>query len=309
MKRIISRFVAWPSALVLALLLFLAQPRMAKADDVQVIVCTVADFVCPVANTFANEGFLYTPGNLLLPNTYTIQNVNLGGPGFLDPDNFFNSFSATYVTADVAGKWIYLWGTATVSMKQDLADEAKLLGVANLYVDVALRQNYVTAAGTWAFNEGLSGNCDMNAMAGAGVAFQGQVNGANLPVIGAPGDCAASPFSFTNGPTLQGLGKVTQLIGGIEYQFSAAGNYPETITLPFGSEFPDPAINFNDPNNPLNFITNADIPADLTLVANAPEPASWMLLASALGAIALLTKARRVGGNKHGLGTARRILS
>ena len=290
MMRTIGRLVARPSALVWAFPLFLAQPRVAKADDVQVIVCTVADFVCPVANTFANEGFLYTPGNLLLPNTYTIQNVNLGGPGFLDPDNFFNSFSATYVTADVAGRWIYMWGTATVSMKQDLADEANLLGVKNLYVDVALRQNYVTKPGTWSFNEGLAGNCDMNAMPGAGVAFQGQVNGANLPVIGGAGDCAGSPFAFTNGPTLQGVGTVTQLIGGVEYQFSAAGNYPETITLPFGSEFPDPAINFNDPNNPLNFITNTDIPPGLTLVANVPEPASWMLLGSALGAIALLRR-------------------
>jgi hypothetical protein len=291
MNRTIQRLIACPSALVLVSSLFLAQPRKAKADDVQIIVCTVAAFVCPIANTYANEGFLYTPGNLLFANTYTIQNVQLGGLGFADPDAFFNTFNATYVTADVAGKWIYMWGTATVTVNANVMAQAAAQGIQNLYVDVALRQNYVTTPGLWAFTEGLSANCDANAMGGASVAFQGQVNGSNLPVVGFPNDCVISPFFLIpTSPTSQTVGGITQLIGGVEYAFPVAGNYPETITLPFGSEFPDPAINFNDPNNPLNFITDADIPPGLTLVANTPEPSTWTLLGTGITALALLRK-------------------
>jgi hypothetical protein len=290
MNRTTPRLTAWSSALALVSSLFLTQPRPAKADDIQIIVCTVAAFVCPVGNTFANEGFLYVPGNTLLANTYTIQNVNLGGPGFLDPNNFFNTFSATYVTADVGGKWIYLWGTATVTVNQNLAAKAAQLGIQNLYIDVALRQDYVTTPGLWTFNEGLSGSCDANAIAGnATVAFQGQINGFNMPVIAVPNICALSPFSLVPAsPTLQTVGGITQLIGGVEYSFPANGNYPETITLPFGDEFPDPAINFNDPNNPDNFITNTDIPPGLTLVAITPEPSTWTLLGSGIATLALL---------------------
>ena len=98
------KLLAWPFALAMVSTLFVTQPRTARADDVQIIVCTVAAFVCPVANTFANEGFLYIPNNLLTPNTYTVQNIN----GVADPDGFFNAFTATYVTADLGGKYIYL---------------------------------------------------------------------------------------------------------------------------------------------------------------------------------------------------------
>jgi hypothetical protein len=269
-----SKPVAWPSCILLCFALFLGQTRHANADDVAIVICDVAAFSCPAADIVGNSLFQLIPNNLLGPNQYTVQSVVYNANGI--------DLNATFVTADSRGTYIYAWGTATVTATGAVAGD---------FLDVSIRQSYVTVPGTWAFGEMLTGSCDANAIgSAASVGFQGQVNAVNLPVIGPPGDCSLSPFSYTAGGILRGLGSITQMIGGVQYAFPEGGAYNETITLPFGDDYPDPTINFNDPNNPDNFITDTDIPAGFTEIANSPEPSTWYLVGSGIGALALLRK-------------------
>ncbi|HXB69219.1 MAG TPA: PEP-CTERM sorting domain-containing protein [Candidatus Acidoferrales bacterium] len=64
----------------------------------------------------------------------------------------------------------------------------------------------------------------------------------------------------------------------------------QRITLPWGDDFPDPTLNFNDPNNPQNFITNTDIPPGFTNAI--PEPGTFTLLGGALSAVVLWRRRR-----------------
>ncbi len=70
-----------------------------------------------------------------------------------------------------------------------------------------------------------------------------------FPATAPPGNFVANA-----GPVGKTVGAVTTMVAGAQFAF-AAGNFPQSIALPFGDDFPDPAINFNDPNNPDNYIT------------------------------------------------------
>jgi hypothetical protein len=188
-----------------------------------------------------------------------------------------------------------MWGTGTATANAGMAGD---------YLDLSIRQNYVTAPGLWSFSEILSGTCDANAAGNpATVGLQGQVNGNNLAALGALGDCAGTPFTYSAVPAgLVTVGSVTQMIAGVQYFFPAGGGaaFPESITLPFGDDFPNPSITFNDPNNPFNFVTNTDIPISLTQQSNAPEPDTLALTglgALALAAAGLRGSRRRAKGN------------
>jgi hypothetical protein len=262
-----KKSVSWPSSALLGVMFLFAHSHMARAEDIAVVICDVAAFSCPADDIVDGSLAQLIYGNVLGANRYIVQSIN-----YADPLGDA-TFTGTFVTADSAGKYIYAWGTGVATGNAAVAGD---------YLDVSFRQNYATVPGLWSFSEMLSGSCDANAMAApASVGFQGQVNGANLSVIGPPNDCAASPFTYSAGPFLKSVGRVTQLLGGVQYFFPVGGNYPETITLPFGDDFPDPSINFNDPNNPFNFITNTDIPQGFTQQPNVPEPSTlgYVLLA------------------------------
>jgi hypothetical protein len=84
------------------------------------------------------------------------------------------------------------------------------------------------------------------------------------------------------------------MLAGAQFFFAPGGAFQQTITLPFGDDFPNPSINFNDPNNPDNFITNVDIPQGFTEQANTPEPSYVVLLVGGMFGLALL-RMRRAG--------------
>jgi hypothetical protein len=257
----------YPAALWLGLSLFVALPRAAQAEDVAIVICDVAQFSCPEGDIVAGSLFQLIPNNLLRANRYIVQPINYVDPGFA-------SFSGTFVTADAGGKFIYAWGTGTATVTAAMS---------NLYLDVSFRQNYVTVPGVWSFGEMLNANCDANAVAdSSSIGFQGQVNGANLPTLGPQGDCAGTNIVASAGPFTKTVGTVTTMLAGAQFFFPAGGNFNQSITLPFGDDFPDPSINFNDPNNPLNFITNLDIPDGFTQDANTPEPSYVVLLAAGM---------------------------
>ncbi len=274
--------VGWVAGL-LGLTLFTAQ--MGRAEDVALVICDVAQFSCPEGDIVGASLAQLIPNNLLGPNRYIVQNVNYADPGGLA------TFNGTFVTADAGGKFIYAWGTGTATGNA---------GMAGLYLDVSIRQRYVTVPGLWGFSEMLNANCDANAQAAASsIGFQGQVNGANLPVLGTPGDCAGGGGAVvaSAGPFSKTVGGITTMIAGAQFLF-AAGGFPQQITLPFGDDFPDPSINFNDPNNPLNFITNTEIPTGFTKDANVPEPRYLAVMGVGICVMALLRIRRRLSGRQ-----------
>jgi hypothetical protein len=257
-KRILS-----PAALLLGLTFFIGLPRSAKALDVAVVICDVSMFSCPADDIVPGSLFQFIPNNILGSNKYIVQGAGADG------------FTGTFVTADSGGLYIYAWGTGTAT--SNALDAGK-------YLDVSIRQNYSTVpsrlSGTWTFGESLSATCDAAAQgAGASIAAQGQVNGSNLAVLGTLGDCAAGGVVASAGGYKFNVGGVTQMLDGASFLMPAAG---ETITLPFGDDFPNPDINNG------GFITNTDIPSGFTQQANTPEPSAlafmalWICLAAYL---------------------------
>ena len=267
MRRLVTTFST------VLLFLLLAPSRVARADAITVLLCTAPGTVCPAGSVVPGSVRTYGINNTLGSNQYTILNIFYAAAG--------DTFSGTFVTADLGAKYIYFWGTGVAS---------SALG-APVYLDVAGSQNYVTVAGPWTFGEALSGAC--SAFAG-GTAAQGYVNGGGLGVLGNYADC--TPYLSTNFGIPEVLGARTNLVGAVS--FSLANG--EVIDLPFGSSFPDPTINFNDPNNPYNFITTTDIPAGLTFVSDTPEPGSLSLFGSGLAAIALLLRRRLTSAQPSG---------
>jgi hypothetical protein len=261
-----GKLILSPAALVLGLTLFFGQPRSAKGLDVAVVICDVAMFSCPADDIVPGSLFQYIPNNTLRPNTYIVQSFSADG------------FSGTFLTADSGGKYIYAWGTGTATA------DANNTG---LYLDVSFRQNYVTQSGSWTFGESLNANCNAAAQGdNASIAAQGQVNGNNLAVLGAPNDCGlngGSVVASAGGYSLR-VGRVTQMLGGVSYLLPAAG---DTITMPFGDDFPNPDIDGG------NFFTPGNIPAGFTEVQNTPEPSTLALLGFGICAMAFFRIRRK----------------
>jgi hypothetical protein len=278
--------VLFPAGLFLGLTLFVTLPHSAEAEDVALVICDVAQFSCPADDIVDGSLFQLIPNNLLRANRYIVQPIN-----YADPLGLV-TFNGTFVTADSAGKYIYAWGTGTATANQ---------GMAGLYLDVSIRQRYVTVPGTWSFSEMLNATCDANATAApsSSIGFQGQVNNANLSVLGTPGDCAGGGVIAGAGPFVKNVGTVTTMLAGAQFLFAPGGAFQQTITLPFGDDFPNPTINFNDPNNPDNFITNLDIPQGFTQDANTPEPSYLVLLAAAIFAMAFLRTKNRTATSRE----------
>jgi len=258
-----GKHIFTPFGLLAGLTLFFGQAREAKALDVAVVICDVSMFSCPENDIVAGSLFQYIPNNVLGANKYIVQSFSADG------------YTGTFVTADSGGKFIYAWGTGTA-----VANAAD----AGLYLDVSMRQTYVTQSGKWTFGESLNANCNAAAQGDASsIAAQGQVIGTNLAVLGAPGDCGnngGNVVASSNGYQFT-LGTRSQMLAGVSFQLGAVG---DTITLPFGDDFPNPDINNGD------FITNTSIPAGFTQQVNTPEPSTLAVLCPGLCAMALLRK-------------------
>jgi hypothetical protein len=144
------------------------------------------------------------------------------------------------VAADSGGQYIYSWGTG-------VATDFAPLGT-GLYLDVTISQNYITVPGLWGFSELNVGTCNATAALNASTSLvQGSVNGALLPVLGQVGDCAIAPFAYGSGPFGKNVGLVTNMTAAAQFFFAPGVGGNQQITLPWGDDFPDPTINFNEP--------------------------------------------------------------
>jgi hypothetical protein len=160
-------------------------------------------------------------------------------------------------------------------------------GVAE-FLDIGITQSYVTQPGNWGFSEMNVGGCNA-ATTAAGRQFGRagccqRCGAANTwRSWGLRGRCF-----FPWGPTIRvRVGGITNLTAVAQFAFLPSGGI-QAITLPWGDDFPDPTLNFGDPNNPFNFITPADIPADF--LDAAPEPATFALVGGILGMAALVRR-------------------
>jgi hypothetical protein len=267
------RYYAFAIAL-LAAICMLAKP--AKAVVVTAVICNNADFFCnQPGDVVVDSGIRSNGVGVLGANRYTILPFVF--------NDFRMNFTGTIVAADSGGRFIYSWGTG-------VATDFAPFGT-GLFLDVTISQNYITVPGPAAFSELNVGDCNAVARVNASTSLvQGAVNGGLLPVLGGVGDCAAAPFVLGAGPFGTNIGLVTNMTAAAQFFFApgAAGN--QQITLPWGADFPDPIINFNDPNNPQNFITDTDIPAGF--IDQNPEPGTFAMFIGALSAAALRLRRR-----------------
>jgi hypothetical protein len=200
-------------------------------------------------------------------------------------------FAGNILTVDLAGSNIYVWGGGAAT---NLANPLP----GGFYLDVAISENYVTAAGVGLFSEFNSGTCTNNTIGTAsGVAASLGVNGGFMPVMGNFGDCVAgggpggvlTGFNFAAGPFLFGIGNVTNLTAVAQFYFDPAGGVGQSIDLPWGEQFPDPDFPIIDPGNlsTVQGLENAT-----------PEPATFGLLGSAICGIGVLRRRSRVRETK-----------
>jgi hypothetical protein len=236
-----------------------AHPQPAQAATVTAVLCAGPEFPCLPGNTL-DSGFRTNSIGPLLGNRYTIL-------PFVFDDASVN-FTGTMLAVDSQAKFVYLWGGGVGTSK---------LGVGPLWLDVQLSQTYVTVPGVWSFSEFNSGNCNAAATAaGDNILATVAINGATpLPVMN--GVC--SPFAVAGGPVGVALGGITTLTGLAQFRFNA-GAVNQQVDLPWGEDFPDPAITiFPDPNN---------LPVGFT--EQTPEPATWLLMGGGLLAAGLVRR-------------------
>ncbi len=256
--------------------LMLAIPQPSKAATVAAVECAVNVFPCPAAAVIA-AGVQSNGVNLLLGNQYTIM-----------PFAFANAdvtFTGTMLATDVAGQWIYNWGTGTAT------DTALAPPPGGFFLDIAFTQAYVTLPGPAVFNDMIVGTCGGGPFANSGAIAQGVVNATGLSVLGPFACGGALPFNQVGVPVPGTVGLVTALTGVAQFFFDSNGALGQSITLPWGDDFPDPAFNFNDPLNPLNEFTLDNLSLDPALTP-IPEPGTFLLLGLGLG-IAGLWRRRR----------------
>jgi len=245
-------------ALVLGAFL-VSSPKPAQATIVTATLCIGPEYPCLPADTL-DTGFRANGVNVLGPNQWAALPFT-----FADAQA---SFTGNIFVADAGGTYIYSWGTGTATMGPTPF---------NLYLDVAITQNYVTAPGVWAFAELNDGSCNAAAgAAGSTSTVLGLVNGAAMAPL--TGFCPG-PYQVGSGPYLANIGLVTNLTSAAQFVFGPSAGI-QTITLPWGNDLPFDQVDFdfNSINN--GFITPSNIPQGFTDAA--PEPASFSLIGGGL---------------------------
>ena len=247
---------------------------------------------CPVHATLVTATICVGPEYPCLPGDVVDSGSRANGVGLLGANRYtalpfvfsdpFMTFNGNVFVADRAGTFIYSWGTGVGT--ESAAGNA--FGIANgflgnLYLDVAISQNYVTVAGPWKFAEMNVGSCNAAATgAGDSSSVVGLVNGAAMVPL--PGLC--SPFSLGSGPYGATIGTNTNLTAAAQLIFRP-GATPAAVTLPWGSDLPVDQTDFSSANIINNFITPDNIPPGFQDAA--PEPGTFTVIGGALCLAAL----------------------
>lgn len=203
--------------------------------------------------------------------------------------------SGNIFVADIAGRWIYLYGQ----------------GIANgnnaaipVWLNLAITQDYLTVIPFGTF-VGIDGGFCNGAATAAGSGQTGFmfVNGA--PLLPAVGGTACPAFLQSFGPAGAGMGAVTNMTAVASFNMGAGGG--QLITLPWGDDFPDPfapglnsLLGLDLTGPPLSDPSSQEIIDALNglgLRQQVPEPATLSLLGIGACLVALLRrrKERRPG--------------
>ncbi len=259
----------------LFLLLLAVRPPAANGTTVQAVVCAVGTFPCP-GGAIIDSGARTNRINVVGANRYALLPFS-----FNDANA---SFTGNILVTDFGGRYIYMdvSGVATNNLNS------------NIWLDVAVAQNYVTRSGLWGFSEANVGSANgaaiLGGLNGTGDADQLVANGVLLPALGFYGDAALGSWAFNAGPFGVSVGNRTNMTGLAQFYFSP-GIFGQAMTIPMDIDFPDPALNGVIPN-PDNI---AQLAQEFGLSqATAPEPSSLLLLGSGmLGINGLLRKRLR----------------
>ena len=256
---------------------FAAQPNQARATTMVATACSIAFNPCPavdVLDTGVRTNFVGTLG----ANRWTVLPFT-----FVDGAT---SVIGNVVAADAGGKYIYLVGFGAATST-----------VGPIDIDIAISQNYQTQPGVWTFSGFNVGSCNAAATAdGDGVTSLPYVNGSSL---GGPVASQCSPFAQSFGPQVRTVGGVTNLTAAAIFGFNG-GAEPQAITLPWGDDFPDPALSnlIVDSSTTLASFESALQTDGFQMVSGAPEPATWTLM---LLGVALVGGALRAARRKSAL--------
>lgn len=238
-----------------------------NAGTVTAVLCAAQTYTCPVGQVL--DSGTQSDGVAILPgNTYALMNF-----AFADA---LVTFTGTVLATDIAGQWIYDWGSGTAT---------NLLGLP-LTLDVSFQESFVTLAGGATFNDMIVGGCAGGTGANSGAIGQGVVNLTGLSVL--TGNCSvANPFALSGTPVSGTISGVTTLTGAAQFEFTAGSGPGSSITLPWGDDFPDPNI----PGDAQGFIDPNNIPAGLTNAV--PEPGTLFLTGGFLCLAGLLRRLKR----------------
>jgi len=234
-----KRGLLWPIPLLLLGAFLVSSPKPAHATTVAATLCIGPEYPCAPADVL-DSGIRANGVGLLGPNRWAALPFV-----FSDPQA---SFTGNVFVADAGGTFIYSWGTGVATMAPTAI---------NLYLDVAIAQNYVTAPGVWNFAELNVGSCNAAAgAAGSTSTVRGFVNGAPMaPLIGlCPG-----PFALGSGPYVATLGLTTNLTAAAQFVFGPSLGV-QAITLPWGDDLPVDQLHFDPTTINNGFITPSNIP-------------------------------------------------
>jgi hypothetical protein len=264
-------------ALLLAASIGVSLSQPAQATTMTATVCAVFANPCPLGSTIdagIRTNFVGTLGfnrYALLPFNFTDVNTSLTG---------------TVLAADIlqgGNNWIYLFGEG-VGTQSALGNP--------FFLDAAITQNYQTLGGIGSFSAFNVGSCNAaGTAAGDGEVVQPFVNATAL--TGA-GTTACSPFAQGFGPQAVATGGVTNMTAAAIFQFNAFAGGGAAITLPWGSDLPDPGLGFDPTTGTLSQLLS-DL-QEVGLTQQDPEPATFAMFGVAL--LVLASVRRRAHSNR-----------
>jgi hypothetical protein len=263
-------------------------PQRADATTMTATLCdiNVAPGACPVGDTL-DFGVRYNNVPLLGINRWAILPYT-----FVDGTA---GITGNIFVVDVAGAWIYLYGQGVAAGNN---------AAFPVFLNVAITQNYLTtiAGGTFVGIDG--GFCNAAAAGSSQTGFPFVIGTLMAPNAGSTTACPA--FLQTFGPQAFGLGAVTNLTAVASFNMGVGAG--QLITLPWGDDFPDPALtdlnalfglNLTAPPPPGSDPSVATIEATLNRLGftqQVPEPTTLLLFSAGCMGLAALRRRKRARG-------------